>query len=80
MTALLLSLLVLWIMGFGMSMMFQRHGQYVNWTGRIFRQSVRAVVRYLTRFVRWAWRHYWRQIVSFAAGVLVTLYFTCYLH
>jgi len=43
--------------------------------GRVWRAIDRFLYRHLSHFIRSAWRQYWRQILSFVAGVLATLFF-----
>lgn len=72
--ALLGFVLVIWIMGLGFSMILRRHHAYMGWTGTTLRRVVNYIWRQIVRFCRFAWRRYWREILSYGAGVLTALY------
>ena len=72
--SLIASLLVLWIMGFGLSIILQSHPRYLAWNQRTIRRALQFSWRQLRTFARWAWRNYRQFIVGFATGVLAALY------
>ncbi len=70
--------LVIWVMGFGFSMIVRQHHAYMGWTGRVLRRTATSLWRQFVRFCRWAWRRYRREIIAYSAGVLSALYVTGY--
>jgi hypothetical protein len=70
----LLSLLVLWVVCFGFSLMFGQHRAFVQWTGRAIQGAVAFIWRQSVRFVRWVWRYHWKLVVGLAIGYLAGLY------
>ena len=63
-------ILLFWIVGFGLAMIFHKPNQYLEWSGKIAESFYRYFVIKPTRFV---WKNYPSQVVCIIIGMIFTL-------